>query len=721
MNWVTLRGGYAGFNAPDPNLRDTNIHKSILSGDLNRNDIPITDLSLLLNESTRSENSYHVVTANEIDSTAILEDFTITAGNADGSADHSRGGGFYVINSNPTITNCTLRSNSAVEGAGIYNELSSPMLEGCVFQGNAALNGAGLFNSISNARLTDCTFKGNFARQNGGAAFNDNQSSPELTRCVLMDNRAIEQGGAIQNNNSYPILKDCTIIRNVANHNGGGLSNIVSSPTLIDCKITKNSAELGGGIYNDQSTPIVTNCIFSQNVADERGGGIFNSFVSAPIVTNCRFGQNRAGERGGGMHNHASSASVNNCTFTGNSADWEGGGICNVDSKLSLSNSILWGNSAKAWAQIRSYGTTVNLIVSHCVIQGDLPIAMIIQEPSTTTNSILDINPYLTADYHIQLGSPCIDAGDNDAVPADSADLDGDFNLIEPIPLDTDDDPRFADAPNIDDTGPGTAPIVDIGADEFIDSDGDYLPDWWEVKYFGDTSFAEPDADPDLDTLTNLEEYEFYSSNPVVTPLFVNTSTGPYRTIQEGIDAANDGDTVLVAAGTYTGEGNRNIDFNGKSIVLKALDGPEVTIVDCEGQTRGFNFHSGEGHSAAIVGIKITRGQADYGGAVYCERSHPQLRNCIIENNDDPNQEFGGIYGYLSHPTLADCMILDNTGSGIHIEYGSIRISGSTQLLFDKLSGQDIMLYGDGNLEMSLDSVLFLDNSRIRCNILFCF
>ncbi len=716
MNWVTLKGGYAGFIAPDPNLRDANIYKSILSGDLNRNDIVVADLSSLRSEPTRSENSYHVVIANETDSTAVLDGFVITAGNASGPDDYGKGGGLYAINSNPTITDCVLTGNSAVEGAGMYNRQSSSNLRGCLFSNNAALHGAGLFNSSSASTLTDCTVKANLSQTNGGAVCNSNQSNAELIGCVLTDNRAGEQGGAIHNDNSDPILKDCTMTRNVANHNGGGLCNIVSSPTLTKCRLTKNVAELGGALYNDQSSPIVTNCVFSQNVAHERGGGMFNSFISAPTVTNCRFGQNRAGKRGGALFNHASSAAISNCTITGNSADWEGGGICNVDGKLSLVNCILWANSAQTWAQLRSYGTTVNLIVSNCVIQGGLPPALMVQGPSTTTNSNLDLDPYLTADQHIQFGSPCIDAGDNNAVPADNADLDGDLNITESMPVDTDDDPRFSDEPDMNDTGTGMAPVVDIGADEFVDSDGDLLPDWWEKKYFEDALVAGPNDDPDADTLTNLEEYEFYSSNPIAAPLLVDASSGAYRTIQEGIDAAEDGDTVLLAAGTYTGEGNRNIDFRGKSAVLKALDGPDITVIDCEEQARGFNFHSGEGPSAAIIGIKITRGKADYGGAVSCERSHPQLRDCIIADNNDPNHGVGGIYGYLSHPTLADCTIHDNNSVGIQVEYGSIGISGTVELS-DEWAGQNVMLYGNGTLEMSSDSVLLLDHSSIRCNV----
>ena len=65
-------------------------------------------------------------------------------------------------------------------------------------------------------------------------------------------------------------------------------------------------------------------------------------------------------------------------------------------------------------------------------------------------------------------------------------------------------------------------------------------------------------------------------------------------TIQEMIDQASEGDTVLIPDGTYTGVGNKDLDFNGKNIVLKSLNGPELVVIDCEGEGRGFYFHSGE-------------------------------------------------------------------------------------------------------------------------------
>ena len=76
-NGVAVKGGYAGFGEPDPNARDVDVYQTILSGDLNGDDGP--------NFADNGENSYHVVTGSGTDETAVLDGFTITGGNANGS------------------------------------------------------------------------------------------------------------------------------------------------------------------------------------------------------------------------------------------------------------------------------------------------------------------------------------------------------------------------------------------------------------------------------------------------------------------------------------------------------------------------------------------------------------------------------------------------------------------------------------------------------------
>lgn len=190
-------------------------------------------------------------------------------------------------------------------------------------------------------------------------------------------------GGGMYNTHSSPKIENCTFIDNTAEF-GGGMCNIRSdvstsirtSPTVINCVFDGNMAQSGGGMYSRGSAyPIITNCTFSNNQANETadtavgGGGMCNNDAS-PTLVNCTFSDNTAPAKGGGMSNNGSCiVKVTNCTFSGNTAQTLGAGIyndisgshnyatitnCTFDSNdkmynamhkcpLPIVNSILWG------------------------------------------------------------------------------------------------------------------------------------------------------------------------------------------------------------------------------------------------------------------------------------------------------------------------------------------------------------------------------------------
>jgi len=145
-------------------------------------------------------------------------------------------------------------------------------------------------------------------------------------------------------------------------------------------------------------------------------------------------------------------------------------------------------------------------------------------------------------------------------------------------------------------------------------------------------------------------------------------------TIQAGINAAVNGDTVLVADGTYTGSGNRDIQFYGKSVKLISENGPESTIIDCEAdpydQHRGVYFNQYETPETLIKGFKVKNASMMDGGGICCFHSSPTIKNCILTSNGD----VGIRCYYASYPVLDSVVFDENPGRGMFV-------SGSSPIL----------------------------------------
>ena len=151
-------------------------------------------------------------------------------------------------------------------------------------------------------------------------------------------------------------------------------------------------------------------------------------------------------------------------------------------------------------------------------------------------------------------------------------------------------------------------------------------------------------------------------------------------TIQSGIDAAVDGDTVLVADGIYKDDGNVNLDFNGKQIIVKSESGPKTTLITCSYQpnTRGFSFTNNETNDSVLEGFTIRNGRFTNGGGIYIHNSSPTIRNCVIEWNRAVDEgrstgQGGGIYVKNSNVMIVECTIRNNQaestyGGGVFLE-----------------------------------------------------
>jgi len=178
------------------------------------------------------------------------------------------------------------------------------------------------------------------------------------------------------------------------------------------------------------------------------------------------FYDNIAADDGGAVKfNNAAEANLINCTFSNNTAQNRGGCIHGYVSSMTVTNCVIWGNIASNDSQISNVGES-ELFISYSDLQGG--VEAIADSGSLSISEgvgNLDADPifYISSDggHRLWPDSPCIDAGDNNSVPADITDMDRDSNLSEPIPFDLDGNNRLMD-------GDCNSPdIVDMGAHEF--------------------------------------------------------------------------------------------------------------------------------------------------------------------------------------------------------------------------------------------------------------
>ena len=269
---------YGGFPADggDWDERDSVTHLTRLSGDLG-------------NPGNKADNSFHVITYEEVGATAILDGFTISDGNAiyvfdyfHGIPSDRHGGGIFISNSSPILTNLIVNNNSAESmGGGVFNESSSPRLSNVTFTANSAQAGGGMANYNSAPRLTNVTFNSNYSLVYGGGMYSTFNCIPMLTNVTFSSNHSDREGGGILNESSNSILINVTFYSNTADVGGGAISNYRSNPTITNAILWGNNP---AQIFNWQST---TNINYSNIEGGHIGTGNFNLDPQlAPLADN---------------------------------------------------------------------------------------------------------------------------------------------------------------------------------------------------------------------------------------------------------------------------------------------------------------------------------------------------------------------------------------------------------------------------------------------------
>jgi len=150
-------------------------------------------------------------------------------------------------------------------------------------------------------------------------------------------------------------------------------------------------------------------------------------------------------------------------------------------------------------------------------------------------------------------------------------------------------------------------------------------------------------------------------------------------TIQAAVAGAADGDTVVVAPGTYTGEGNRDIRFFDRSVTVLGEGGAEATKIDCGGEDRAFYIDQCPQVKIRIVGLTVVGGNAGDGAAIYCRNNDPEIADCVFTENV-ANDDAGALYFYDSVPLIDRCVFAENEASD---DGGALYLSNSDPVMFD--------------------------------------
>jgi parallel beta-helix repeat protein len=555
-------------------------------------------------------------------------------------------------------------------GALCYN-MAAPTISKNVFTSNTAGQGGGIYlygdpvnpNNPSNPPV---------------------HISPVIIDNIFINNSAVVAHGFNPPNNNYPvndhgdggaivsfqgvdaIIRGNLIENNHADSYGGGLHLRQWSNGLIeDNNIIGNDSILGAGIHvTYTSAPNIVDNLIQANATgtlyDLGGGGIYVYYYSNPLIERNTITQNQSSNGAGILVAWTSNPTIRNNMIVKNV---KSAGIrVKGDSIPIITNNTIVGNTAS-----KVYGGGVDCmtdsvpIIENNIIASNGNSFGIYAWPTPPTiryNDVWDNG-----------------AGNYSSVISDQTGINGNISI----------------APNFIDPGSNNY-ALNYDSKCINAGDPNFVPAPNETDYDGDRRLLGQYVDIGADE---------------VWPVWNITSNNQYETIQQAINDANDYDTIIVAIGTHTGTGNKDIDFGGKAVTLRSIDpnSPDIiasTIIDCQASGRGFRFHSGEDTNSIVNGFTITNGGNIYdGGAIHCSGSSPAITNCIIRDNiinghgagiycgsDSygnpsntvitncfinsntfiPSGYGGGIYCYKSSPIITNCIITNNsaTGSGRH-------------------------------------------------------
>ncbi|MBN2591738.1 MAG: hypothetical protein JXA96_17865 [Sedimentisphaerales bacterium] len=617
----------------------------------------------------------------------IIRNCTIKSNGARGED----GGGLHSCNGQ--IINCTIRNNSTKGNGGGLNSCNA-IINDCLIKSNQATfsttgTGGGLYNC--NTNINNCTIEDNTASSKGGGLYGCNGT---IIGCTIKKNESTDNsGGGLAN--CMGTVVDCTIQNNISSkwHAGGA----IDCNSFENCTITGNTARgYGGGLYNCKE---VDRCTISGNSSEVFPGGGLSDCNS---VINSIISGNISGGSGAGLYD---CSDIINCTIAGNYSQKKAGALYLKKKNGIIDNTIIWDNLALEGGQIlvecnEPNNALWNLSVDYSDIQygpNDIIVAdgsILKYEPNNIDTYPMFVQPgswtnqnmWIDGDYHLLQSSPCIDSGNPDRDYSDQNDIDGDARLIgQYVDMGADEAQEYIPPVFVQLEMSGPHQVKENETGQYITA-GRYDDDTQVTLTNEVTWSVEPEGIATIDsnglfTLGELNENIEVTIRAIYTPsdqeilymaqmtvlcmdvpmipvtYYVDTATGndlnyglsrntAFKTIQKGIDASQDGDTVMVYPGVY----REGLVFWGKNITLTSAE--DAAVIENPNNIAVL-FCFGETDKCKILNFVIRNSEI---GILNILGSSPTIKNLTIVNNNT------GIECFDSNPEISNCIFWDNEG-----------------------------------------------------------
>ena len=615
---------------------------------------------------------------------AVLDGFTVRNGAAYG------GGGIYCSGASPTVRNCTITENLASNEDTV-----------------TASHGGGVFIADGHMTISDCTIAGNTAS----------------SYTAVIGGMAFAYGGGIYVTQGGVTITDCSITGNRAaataigdpRSAGGGIYAWYAEVSITNSAIAENTAREGGGIYCHGTSSTIVDCAITGNTGSGFGGGGISG--SGLTITGCTITGNR-GFSGGGID--GSGLTITGCTINGNSASYGGGVRC---SDSSVADSAITWNTAEEGGGI-SGGSS--LTVEHCTITWNTAeeqgggIRVVSGDTAVTATTLMgNMAGNRGGGLHCEGASATIT---NTIVWEGRADEGAEISIID----------GSLNASYSDVMGGETAVYADPGSalhwgDGNIDADPRFC-----VTVCRPMDFHLASDSPCLGT--GLDGADMGSLGqgcalPVLHEPQIHRVPQDFPVLQEAIDASCDGDTILVAPGTYV----ENIRIPGTGISIRSdVDGdpathdiaPAETLIDGDAAGSVVTIEGPGTLTVLLEGLTVQNGKSERGGGIYNDYRELTVTHCTVTGNmTEPGGDAGatshggGIYVHSGHVAVTNSSITGNTahkhGGGVYghaLTVTSCAFTGNT-------AGYGGGIYGSGG---TITDCSFVENAATFGGGIYC-